>query len=324
MKSPTAIFTSERFALHETGGHPESQRRLEAVDQALRATGMWTDRPVLEPEAASADDIALVHSREHIQAVERIAESGGGLAGPETIVSPGSYLAASLAAGAAIQAVDWVLDDAGRRAFALVRPPGHHAEPAHSMGFCIFNNAAIAAQHAISRRGLERVAIIDWDVHHGNGTQAAFYDSNRVLYCSVHQWPLYPGTGSERETGTGNRLGFTVNVPLPAGAGDRAYFEVFDRIFKPAIDDVQPSLIIISAGFDARLGDPLAMMALTDGGFAGIARRVVDWSEAWCDGRVVALLEGGYDPTGLANGVIATIQALDQGSTAQVDEEEGR
>ncbi|HLI52671.1 MAG TPA: histone deacetylase [Thermomicrobiaceae bacterium] len=327
MESKTALITSSRFALHETGSHPENQQRLEVVTQMLQLSGTWSVRPILEPDVATIDDIALVHPIEHIRAVERVANDGGGLAGPETVVSTGSFLAASLAAGAAIQAVDWTLAESGRRAFALVRPPGHHAEPSHSMGFCIFNNVAIAARHAISRRGLERVAIIDWDVHHGNGTQAAFYDSNQVLYCSVHQWPLYPGTGWHNETGTGAGDGYTVNVPLPAESGDEDYFEVFDRVFQPAIDGFRPDLILVSAGFDARSGDPLAMMAVTDDGFARLAERVGRWSEEWCQGRVVAVLEGGYDPMGLATSVIATIRALD-GTSADVrhaarDEERG-
>lgn len=319
MKNLTAIFSSERFALHDTGGHPENQRRLQAVTGTLKEAGLWTSRPILEPAAATVEDIALIHPLEHIRAIERIASSGGGLVDQETIVSAGSFEAASLAAGASMGAVDWVLAAPSRRAFALVRPPGHHAEPAQSMGFCLFNNVAIAARHAVSRRGLARVAILDWDVHHGNGTQAAFYDSGEVLYCSVHEWPLYPGTGAASESGSDDGLGYTINVPLPAGAGDEAYFQVFDKIFKPAIDSFQPSLILISAGFDARSGDPLAMMELTDDGFLGLAERVAAWSNIWCGGRVVAVLEGGYDPAGLASGVIATIQGLDRESTAEVD-----
>lgn len=261
MDSPTALIISDRFALHDTGDHPENQQRLRAIERALRQNGVLSDRLVLEPDGATIDDIALVHPVEHIRAVERLADDGGGLAGPETVVSAGSFVAASLAVGASMEAVDWVLAESGRRAFALVRPPGHHAEPCQSMGFCVFNNVAIAARHAMSRRGLQRVAIVDWDVHHGNGTQAAFYDSNQVLYCSVHQWPLYPGTGWHNETGTGEGAGYTINVPLPAGSGDEAYFEVFDRVFEPAIDEFRPELILVSAGFDARIGDPVAMMA---------------------------------------------------------------
>ncbi len=209
MSSTTALIYSERFQEHDTGYHPENASRLKAIATRLRRSGMLDDRTVYEPDLATVDDIQLVHVPEYVRLVEQIAGAGGGYLDADTVICPRSYEVARLAAGASIQAVNLVLDGDESRVFVFPRPPGHHAERARGMGFCLFNNVAIAARHAIDRRGLFRVAIIDWDVHHGNGTQDAFLDTDQVLYASVHQWPLYPGTGRAQEAGVRYGFGYT-------------------------------------------------------------------------------------------------------------------
>jgi acetoin utilization deacetylase AcuC-like enzyme len=224
-----------------------------------------------------------------------------------------------LAAGAAVAAVDAALDDRVTRSFVVSRPPGHHATPMRGMGFCFLNNVAIAAAHALSR-GLERVAIVDWDVHHGNGTQDAFYDTESVLFVSTHQYPFYPGTGSAGETGRGKGEGYTINIPLSAGRHDDDYLRVFDEQLLPTVDRYRPELILISAGYDAHAHDPLGGMRLTESGFAALTARVTALAERHCDGRVVALLEGGYDPPALARSVAATLRILDGETPAGYDD----
>jgi acetoin utilization deacetylase AcuC-like enzyme len=209
-------------------------------------------------------------------------------------------------------AVDRVIDRVDRCAFALMRPPGHHATRSVGMGFCLFNHVAIAARHAIDRRGLSRVAIIDWDVHHGNGTQSIFYDSDQVLYVSLHQWPLYPGSGRPDESGIRFGLGYTLNIPLRPGTGDSVYLQVLDELIAIRIADFQPELILLSAGFDAHEGDPLASMAVTTQGFGEMAARVRSYADEYCDGRLVVLLEGGYNPDALAASVETVIRVFDQ------------
>jgi acetoin utilization deacetylase AcuC-like enzyme len=311
MNRATTMIWSERFRDHETAGHPESPQRLVAIREGLTRTGLWEDRTILDPASASIDDVLLVHDNRYVERVRRIAEGGGGYLDADTIVSPNTFDVALLAVGAAIQAVDLVIDGASPRVFAFPRPPGHHAERARGMGFCIFNNLAAGAAHAIDRRDLDRVAIIDWDVHHGNGTQDIFYESDQVLVVSVHQWPLYPGTGRSGEQGAGQGFGYTLNLPLPPNSGDEVYLRVFDEIIGPRIAQFLPDLLMISAGYDARRGDPLAMMNVTDDGFAAMTSRCRSWAERFCDGRMVLMLEGGYNLDGLASGVEATLRALD-------------
>jgi len=314
MDVPTALIMSERFRLHDTGAHPENAQRLVTIERHLRSVGLLAGRSVLEPRAATADDVALVHDLRYVRFIEQLANAGGGYLDSDTYVSPQTYESALFAAGAAITAVDTVLDTPIRRVFAFPRPPGHHAEPAHGMGFCIFNNVAVAARHAVDRRGLGRVAILDWDVHHGNGTQAIFYDCDQVLFVSVHQWPLYPGTGQRDERGVGHGQSLTLNVPLPPGSDDDDYLRCFDEIVGPALAAFRPQLLLISAGFDAHRDDPLAMMEVTEDGFRGMASRVRRWADALTEGRLVVVLEGGYNQEALARSVEATLNALDSPS----------
>ena len=312
--SQTALVTSRIFLEHETGDHPERPARLEAILRYLERTGRLDDRRLVEPDPADEETIALVHDRAYIEELRAFAARGGGWLDADTVVSPRSFDVARLAVGAAVTAVELVLRGEAPRAFALVRPPGHHAEPDRGMGFCLFNNIAVAAAWALQRHGLERVAIIDWDVHHGNGTQAAFYRTDRVLFVSVHQWPLYPGTGRADEIGEGQGRGYTLNIPLPPRSDDAAYLRAFDEQIEPRVRAYRPQLLLVSAGYDAHYADPLAAMAVTEQGFGAMAGRVLAWAREWCDGRLVLVLEGGYNLSALASSVAATLDALDGGA----------
>jgi acetoin utilization deacetylase AcuC-like enzyme len=306
----TALFRSTAFRDHDTGGHPENAGRLVAIDNALERLDLLTGRPEIPFAAATDDALTRIHDPRYIAGVRGFAAQGGGWLDADTAVGPSSADVAALAAGAGIAAVDAALDGLAKRGFVLARPPGHHATPSRGMGFCLFNTIAVAAAHALSR-GLERILIVDWDVHHGNGTQDAFFDSDQVLFCSVHQWPHYPGTGAASERGSGRGAGFTLNVPLAAGADDAAYAEIFAQILLPAADAYRPQLVLISAGFDAHAADPLGGMLMTSHGFGELARRIVQVAETHAADRVVAILEGGYDPPALADSVVETLAALD-------------
>jgi len=258
-----------------------------------------------------------VHTPKHIERIHRLDESGGRSIDPDTAVVPGSYAAATHAAGAILAAVDEVLAGDADAAYCLVRPPGHHATRDRAMGFCLFNNIAIAAAYARERHGLERVAIVDFDVHHGNGTQEIFWGDPDVLYLSVHQFPFYPGTGDWRETGGEDAGGATVNVPLPAGSGDAEYLQTFDTLFLPLLDRFQPELLLVSAGYDAHRQDPLANMALSTEAYAAIMTRLRAAADRHSGGRIVAALEGGYDLEALSASVWASVEGLIEASPAE-------
>ena len=306
----TSLIWSTEYQRHDTGSHPESPERIGALERALAEAGMFEDRKVYAPQPAPVEAVTAVHSPAMVERVRRASENGGARMDPETFVSPDSYEVALLAAGGAMQAVDLVLEGDAQRAFALVRPPGHHAEPNRAMGFCLFNNVAVAARDAIERHGLERVAIIDWDVHHGNGTQAIFWEDQAVLFVSLHQYPFYPGSGARHERGGGAGEGFTVNVPLPAGSGDDAYRAAFSDVVVPAVAAFDPQLIIVSAGFDAHRDDPLAQMRLSTNAFSEMAGVTHDLAKQYCDGRLVLVLEGGYNLTALGESVVAVLDTL--------------
>jgi acetoin utilization deacetylase AcuC-like enzyme len=307
---PTALFWSDRFLGHDTGDHPEHPGRAAAVRAELLRQGLFARRAPTTVTPVADDALAAVHDPRYLARLEAFAAAGGGWIDDDTCLAADSLEVARLSAGAAVAAVDAVLGGIAPRAFSLGRPPGHHATRDRAMGFCLYNNVAVAAEAAL-RHGLARVAIVDWDVHHGNGTQDIFYESDRVFFVSIHQHPYYPGSGWAAEKGSGAGRGYTVNAPLPAGQGDRMYLRVFDELLLPMLRSYGPELVIISAGFDAHVDDPLAGMQVTEAGFVGMAQRLVGLADATAEGRVVAVLEGGYDPDALGRSVAATVRALD-------------
>ncbi len=291
--------------------HPERPGRLHAILEALHHARLphirWNNQP---PHEATRRQLRAVHTPEHVLRMAAMAGTGGRI-DADTVLGPGSHRAALTAAGTCIAAVDAVLAGEAANAFALVRPPGHHAEPDRAMGFCIFNSVAVAAAHAIEARGLERVLIVDWDVHHGNGTQRIFEDRSDVLFISTHQWPLYPRTGGADEIGHGDGEGFTVNLPVPAGTSDEEMLAVYGHLVEPIADAYRPQLVLISAGFDADARDPLANLNLTPAGFAAMLRMLRRVADRHAGGRIVLALEGGYDLDALAEGVLACLMALE-------------
>src|ERR1051325_5709381 len=302
------IFTSDRFADHlNPPGHPE---RLERAEVMLVIASEFRQQggDVREPPAATEEQLARVHGREYISLISETAGRATAL-DADTFTSPDSYDVALLGAGAATACVDHVLKAPGRRAMAMVRPPGHHAERNRAMGFCLFNNIAVAAAHARAK-GLSRVAIVDYDVHHGNGTQWTFYDDPSVLFISSHQYPYYPGTGAANDTGTGAGAGFTINLPVEAGGTDADYELAYNTVAWPVLRQFEPELILISAGFDALEDDPLGGMRLSVEEFARLTASIVSIAEQCCDGRVVAITEGGYDLAGLASCLRAIVPVL--------------
>jgi acetoin utilization deacetylase AcuC-like enzyme len=303
------LYDDPLFREHDSGpGHPERPERLDAIRAGLRAAGLERELRLLAPRAAGLDELARVHAGAH---VERVAATRGRGArfDADTQAGPRSYEAAVKAAGGALDAVERVLGGDLRRAYCLARPPGHHAEAGRAMGFCLFNNVAVAAAHALAR-GLTRVLIVDFDVHHGNGTQALFYDDPRVLYVSSHAWPFYPGTGAVDELGEGAGAGFTLNLPLPMGLGDAEYTALYREIVAPVTRAFDPELVLVSAGFDAYRDDPLAGMRLTAAGYAELTRVCLEAAEGAAGGRAVFLLEGGYSLEGLALGSQAIVEGL--------------
>jgi acetoin utilization deacetylase AcuC-like enzyme len=276
----------------------------------LESSGLKTQLVPIEPEPASVEMLSLVHSIDHISRIENTARGGGGWLDPDTIMSSGSYRAALFAAGGLVKATKAVLDGNVDSAFALVRPPGHHATYQRAMGFCLFNNIAIAAKHALEKYKLERILIVDFDVHHGNSTQEAFYSDPGVLYFSTHQYPFYPGTGSLDEIGTGKGEGATLNVPLPAWCGDEQYLEVFERVLVPAARRFQPQLIMASAGYDTHWLDQISAIQLSTSGLAQLVRIIKDLANELCSGKLVFTLEGGYHLKALPYSVKATFDVL--------------
>jgi acetoin utilization deacetylase AcuC-like enzyme len=301
------------YLQHFERGHVEGPERLDAINGALDETGMRDRLVALTPRPLALERLARVHQARYIERVRSVAErGGGGLAGTgdETYVAPRSYDAALLASGAVVTGVEAVLRGEVTNAFALVRPPGHHAFADHGEGFCLFNNIAIAAAAARADFQIERVLIVDFDVHHGNGTQAIFYRDPGVLYFSTHQWGIYPGTGYWDEVGEGAGAGYSVNVPLLPGWGDAALQRVFDDLLAPITRRFQPQLMLVSAGYDPSWTDQLGSMLVTTQGFFNLTRTLVQLSGAVCDGKLVMTLEGGYGLNGLAYGVIASFAAM--------------
>jgi len=308
----TAFVTSEDYLQHDTGpGHPEYADRLRAVYARLVLSGLLPQLQLLEPIRCPEQWMQAVHTTDYLQRAQSdIAAGRSELSTGDTPVCPRSWDLAALAAGAGMVAIDAVIRGAANNAFCAVRPPGHHATQAAGMGFCILNNIAIAARYAQQHHGLGKVLIVDWDVHHGNGTQDIFYEDDSVLYFSTHQWPWYPGTGAASETGTGKGLGLTVNVPLPAGSGMAEIGQAFENRLLPAVNQFRPELVLVSAGFDSRRGDPLGQFLLDDEDFAALTRTLKQVADEHANGHLVSFLEGGYSLEGLASGVEAHLRAL--------------
>lgn len=308
----TGLVSGDVYLRHHTGlGHPERPERLTAILARLEQSNLLARLVPIPPTPASTDWIAKVHHPDYIRRVAADCRDGVGYVdSPDAPASTDSYDVAIHAAGGVLAAVDAVIQGKVRNAFCAVRPPGHHALTNRAMGFCLFNNVAIAARYLQSKHKLARVLIVDWDVHHGNGTQAAFYADPTVLYFSTHQFPFYPGTGSATETGEANGRGFTLNAPLPPGTDDAQYQRVFQTVLQPAAAAFRPDFLLVSAGFDAAEGDLLGAMRLTPEGFATLTRIVKQIADEQCQGRLVTVLEGGYHLDRLAACVEAHIRAL--------------
>ena len=312
----TGLAIDRRHLEHTNpAGHPERVERMQILldlVQEIESDGIVR----LSPRPATIEELEWVHTSECVEAVAASARRRVTRFDPDTSAVPASYETARLAVGGALAAVEAVVAGRADNAFALVRPPGHHAEADRPMGFCLFNNVAVAARYVQRRCDLERVAIVDWDVHHGNGTQHAFEDDPSVLYISLHQYPFYPGTGAAHEIGRGAGEGFTVNLPMPAGCGDAEYLDLFAGVVDPVLRRFDPQFLLISAGFDAHYADPLGSMRVTEAGFAAMTHVLLRAAEACCAGRLVAVLEGGYDLNGLKDSVRGVIHQMRLGGAA--------
>ncbi len=291
----TVIIYDDIYLKHDTGpDHPENSARIINTIEHLRSANCWQKLDIKKPRAATEAEVSAIHSTSQIEQIAEIARSGGGYLDPDTYVSSDSYEAALNAAGAPLTAIDLIMDKKVYNAFCLVRPPGHHATPEKGMGFCLFNNVAIAAKYIQSRYSLDRIVIIDWDVHHGNGTQDAFYDDPSVMYFSMHRYPFYPGTGAEEETGKDSGSGFTINIPLSYNTEPQEYLKFFEDILEKRIKPFNPQFILISSGFDAYRLDPISGLSLEASDYNKLTKLTQNIAKDCCDGRIVSCLEGGY------------------------------
>lgn len=310
-----AIVLDQLFTRHITGEHPEHVSRYDALTSMLKTSGLSERLNMIDSRAANIEDLSAVHSNRYLALAQKEIRSGlEQLSTGDTAICPDSWLVASHAAGSVCAAVDELFSGEitnSKRAFCTVRPPGHHATPDRGMGFCIFNNVAVGARYAQRKYGVGKVVILDWDVHHGNGTQDIFYEDETVLFCSVHQSPWYPGTGMIEELGTGKGRGFTLNAPLPAGSDMDQIGGKIDSSFLTAMRKFKPELVMVSAGFDSRLGDPLGKFRLLDKDYKTLTIWLREIAEEFADGRIISVLEGGYSLEGLAAGVKAHIEALE-------------
>ena len=319
-----AFSTDELYLAHEPPGgvpHPERPARLSAILGRLESTGLLARMQRLPERDASDEELLAVHDRGVLETVQAQHAAGGGWIDADTFVGASSPAAARRAAGAALAATGAVFDGSARSAFVAARPPGHHATRDRSMGFCLYNQVAVAAAAALAR-GLERIAVVDWDLHHGNGTQAIFDADPRVLYVSTHAYPYYPGTGTVGERGLGEAAGTKVNIPLPHGAGDRAFLAAYGQVAVPALEAFEPELVLVSCGWDSHARDPLGALAVSTGGYTAVARLILEAAERLCDGRLVAVLEGGYDEHALACCAQALCELL-LGEEPTADPEQG-
>ena len=312
MEPKTALLADPIYREHLLGrDHPERPERFDVVFQALQKAGLIERMTRIAPRVVTQEEMLLCHTREYLRIAQHDVEAGyGSLTTGDTDITRNSWDVACKAAGGVLNAVDAVLTGKARNAFCATRPPGHHATPNRGMGFCLLNHVALGARHAQKKHGLERVLIVDWDVHHGNGTQDIFYSDPTVFYCSTHQWPLYPGTGRADETGAGAAKGTKMNFPFPAGSGRKEILGAVVDSLAPAAQRFRPDLVMISAGFDSRVGDLLGSFTLTDQDFVDLTRAVMKMADEHAGGRVVSVLEGGYALSGLASAALAHVQTL--------------
>ena len=311
MSKKTGVVEDLRYIRHGAGiTHPEAPERLIAIYEMIDNPDMAWKLAGIDARHATREELERVHRSSFIDFIAQTAGKSMTILDSDTVATAETYDTARLAAGGFMNAIDSVLSGETDNAFALVRPPGHHAQAAAAAGFCIFNNVAVGARHALARWDLERILIADWDLHHGNGTQEAFYEESQVLYFSTHQSPGYPGTGGWEEIGKGPGLGYTLNVPLRPGADDALYIGVFQELLCPVVRRFRPELILVSAGFDTYIGDPLGEMKVTPEGFACLTRILLDLADEWCGGRLVLVLEGGYNVQGLTKCVRAVLLEL--------------
>jgi acetoin utilization deacetylase AcuC-like enzyme len=314
----TAIIYTQKYLAHNPGpDHPESAKRLKIIMKELKESGILENKNcfLAEPTAANIEDVKLIHTPEHIQLVERICKAGGGLLDlGDTVVSPQSFEVALHAVGGAIQAVDLVMKEKCQNAFAFVRPPGHHAGAYYAWGFCIFNNVAIAAKHLLERYKLERILILDIDAHHGNGTQEIFYDTNNVLYISLHQDPRgFPGTGFIDEIGEGEGLGYNVNIPFPFRINDQIYLAAINQLVMPIIEQYKPQFFLVSTGLDGHYSDPVARLSLSTDAYLQVFEKILEAASKLCENRLAAILEGGYSLRfigKIASGLVAKMAGI--------------
>lgn len=310
MTSGTAYVYHPIYLEHNQATHPENARRLQRILAILESEGAKDRLVLLEPRRVTREELLRVHTERHVQRVRELSERGGGHLDPDTYVGPRSYEAALMASGGVLRAVEAVLDGEIANAFALVRPPGHHATAEWAMGFCLFNNVAVAARAALAREEISRVFIADIDVHHGNGTAGIFAEDPNVFYFSTHQYPYYPGTGAQDEVGRGAGAGTALNVPLPANVGDNGHVRIFESLVWPMVRRFEPDLILVSAGYDGHWDDPLAHMCLSVSGYARMSQELVAMANELCDGHIVFTLEGGYNLDALGYGVLNAFYAL--------------
>jgi acetoin utilization deacetylase AcuC-like enzyme len=309
----TLLYTSPYFLRHETGNHPENAHRIEAIPRRLEASGIAAKCRQRDWSPVSTQRLSRVHSPGYAEEVRALGKLGGGDLDPDTMIGPESHQVALLAAGAACDAVEQVVSGEDNTAFCLVRPPGHHAVTNRAMGFCLFNSVAVAASLALAEFDIDRVLIVDWDVHHGNGTQATFWEDARAGFLSIHRWPFYPGTGAEDETGGGDGLGSTLNLPVPLGISSDEYLSLFGDSLERFASKIRPQLVLISAGFDAHRRDPVGNLGLETDDFAAMTRMVLDVAAVHAGGRVVSVLEGGYNPDALGDCVVRHVREMLKG-----------
>ena len=304
-------YISDPFYLkHKNEPHPENPGRLNAIQKSIESSKYYNNLTLIQPRKATVEDIAKVHGTGYIRSVEDSCRNGVRNLDADTVISSDSYQAALLSAGAGLEALDKILEGTVDNAFCAVRPPGHHAEQNKAMGFCLFNNVGVIARYAQDVKNIQKIFIFDWDVHHGNGTQHSFYKDSSIYYSSIHQYPFYPGTGGVDETGTGDGLGSNLNLPMRAYSCDTDYINAIEHKLIPVIQKFNPDLIIISAGFDAHENDPLAQINLSTDCYGKMTQKLMEIANDVCNGRILSMLEGGYDYSALADSVQLHVETL--------------